>query len=55
MIQMSDGGMAEAARSNLSMATVFGQQIQITFSKHPYILDSRASSVPKRFPLFLII
>ncbi|KAH3768026.1 heterogeneous nuclear ribonucleoprotein L [Pelomyxa schiedti] len=43
MVQMGDGMMAETAKNFLNGATLFSQQLQIVFSRHPYILDSRAS------------
>jgi len=44
MVQMQDGMMADTAKSLLNGTTLFGQQLQISFSRHPYILDSRTTS-----------
>ncbi|KAH3766323.1 heterogeneous nuclear ribonucleoprotein L [Pelomyxa schiedti] len=43
MVQMGDSMMAETAKTFLNGATLFSQQLQIVFSRHPYILDSRTS------------
>ncbi|KAH3731322.1 heterogeneous nuclear ribonucleoprotein L2 [Pelomyxa schiedti] len=42
MVQMQDNPMAEAARTYLNGATVFTQQLQISYSRHPFILPGHA-------------
>jgi RNA recognition motif-containing protein len=44
LIQMGDNTAADYASQNLNGLQVFGQQLQIQYSKHPYIADSRQDS-----------
>eukprot|EP01105_Mastigella_eilhardi_P011155 TRINITY_DN2575_c0_g2_i2.p1 TRINITY_DN2575_c0_g2~~TRINITY_DN2575_c0_g2_i2.p1 ORF type:complete len:395 (-),score=106.47 TRINITY_DN2575_c0_g2_i2:554-1738(-) len=41
MVQMQDSAMAETAMNHLNGLSLFGEQLQITLSRHPFILDSR--------------
>jgi len=42
LVQMGDNMMADQALQNLQAASAFGQTLQVQYSKHPYIADSRA-------------
>lgn len=52
LIQMGDNTAADYASQNLNGVHVFGQQLQIQYSKHPYIADSRQdhASDPSALP-----
>eukprot|EP01113_Clastostelium_recurvatum_P023808 TRINITY_DN283_c0_g1_i3.p1 TRINITY_DN283_c0_g1~~TRINITY_DN283_c0_g1_i3.p1 ORF type:complete len:491 (-),score=129.60 TRINITY_DN283_c0_g1_i3:81-1553(-) len=44
LVQMGDNNMADMALQHLNNAELFGQHLQVQYSKHPYIAESRPAA-----------